>query len=294
MAKTGFVNIIKPTGESSSNIVCKVKKILKTKKVGHLGTLDPAASGVLPLAIGKATKFFDYFLSKDKEYVALVEFGKTTDTLDSYGDIIEENNLQVSEELINEAIKNFIGEIYQIPPKYSAIKVNGKRAYELARENANFKLNARKITIFDIKLLKNCEKNRFLFKVHCSAGTYIRTLFNDIANYMGTISYTPVIIRIKSGRFELANAITIDELEKNVKINTIEEVFGDYQKIEVDEKRAKKLINGQKLSVKEIKNAENISDNFFITFKNKLIGMYENIDEILNLKIYLYEGENDD
>ena len=156
MKITGFVNIIKPTGESSSNVVCKVKKILGTKKVGHLGTLDPAASGVLPLAVGKATKFFDYFLTKDKEYVALVEFGKSTSTLDAYGEVIENNNKLIDEMELKSILPKFVGDIDQTPPKFSAIKINGKRAYELARENANFEIKPRKITIYSITLIKNC------------------------------------------------------------------------------------------------------------------------------------------
>ena len=289
MALTGFVNIIKPTGESSSNVVCKVKKILNTKKVGHLGTLDPAASGVLPLAVGRATKFFDYFLNKDKEYVALVEFGKTTDTLDSYGEVLETNNNFVTSEMINAVINEFVGVIDQTPPKYSAIKVNGKRAYELARENANFEIKSRKITIFSIKLVKNCEKNRFLFKVHCSAGTYIRTLFDDIAKKLNTISYTPVIIRTKSGLFNIENAVTLDELENNKKISSIEDIFSNFTKIEVNDFIAKKLINGQKLSVKDLGFKTDIEGDFFVTYNGQLIGMYEIVDDSVKLKIYLYE-----
>ena len=291
MSKTGFINMIKPTGETSSNVVCKVKKILQTKKVGHLGTLDPAASGVLPLAVGKATKFFDYFLNKDKKYIALVEFGTETDTLDSYGNITNKNDIKINEDMIKDVLHEFIGEIYQVPPKYSAIKIDGKRAYELARENANFELKARKITIFDLKLIKNCKNNRFLFEVHCSAGTYIRTLFSDIAVRLNTISYTPVIIRTKSGLFDINSAVTLEELENNQKILSIEDVFKGFIKIDVDEKIANKLINGQKLSSNMVENAKNIIGDFFISYKNELIGMYENVDDDLVLKIYLYEGD---
>lgn len=293
MNKTGFLNIIKPTGESSSNVVCKVKKILGTKKVGHLGTLDPAASGVLPLAVGKATKFFDFFLNKDKEYVAIAEFGKTTDSLDSYGNTIEENYAEISEDMINLVLDEFIGEIDQTPPKFSAIKIDGKRAYELARENADFELKSRKITIFSIDLIKNCGKNRFLFKVHCSAGTYIRTLFSDIAKRLNTISYTPVIIRTKSGAFKINNAITIEELEKSKNIMKIEDVFFDYSMIEVDKKTAKRLINGQKLTTNELKIEKSNHDEFFLLFDGQLIGLYTIKDEDIVLKIYLYEGERE-
>lgn len=291
MGLTGFVNIIKPTCEGSSNIVCKVKKILGTKKVGHLGTLDPAATGVLPIAIGKATKFFDYFLSKEKEYVARVQFGKATDTLDSYGNLVETNDTVLSEDMINDILLNFIGEIYQTPPKYSAIKINGKRASDLARENADFEIKPRKITIFSIKLIRDCGKNQFLFRVHCSAGTYIRTLFSDIAEKLNTVSNTPVIIRIRSGFFTSKDAITIEELEKTKLIQSIENVFANYQKINVDEFTAKKLINGVKINTNSLKNLGILENEFFIAYNNELIGLYEVINDTITPKIYLYEGE---
>ena len=148
---TGFVNIIKPTGMTSSDVVLRVKKILKTKKVGHLGTLDPAASGVLPVAVGKATKFFDYFLNKDKTYVAVVKFGIETDSLDSFGNITNKDNTIISKEDILKVIPEFIGKILQVPPKYSAIKINGKRACDLARENIDFEIKPKEITIHSIK-----------------------------------------------------------------------------------------------------------------------------------------------
>ena len=163
MNQSGFVNIIKPTGMTSSDVVLKVKRILGTKKVGHLGTLDPAASGVLPIAVGRATKFFDYFLSKDKVYVASVIFGIETDTLDSFGKVLNTQSSEVSLEQINSVLYKFIGEIEQIPPKFSAIKINGKRAYDLARESADFEIKPRKINIYSIKAQSLPNKNEFLF-----------------------------------------------------------------------------------------------------------------------------------
>ena len=160
MAQNGFVNIIKPTGMTSSDVVIKIKKILKTKKVGHLGTLDPAASGVLPISIGRATKFFDYFLSKDKEYYALVQFGYRSDTLDSFGQVEKVNDKLVTEDMIRNVISKFIGEIDQVPPKYSAIKINGKKACDLARENVNFELKSRKINIYSIILKEMVDENK--------------------------------------------------------------------------------------------------------------------------------------
>ncbi len=281
---TGFVNILKPTGMTSSDVVCRVKKILKTKKVGHLGTLDPAASGVLPIAVGKATKFFDYFLKKDKEYYAICDFGIETDTLDSFGNITKIDNVEVTANQIEEILPTFIGKISQIPPKYSAIKINGKKACDLARNDVAFEIKPREIEIYSIELLREIEKNKFLFKVHCSAGTYIRTLFNDIAGKMGTIATTPVIIRTKSGRFSSDNAITLEELEKKGELAKIEDIFNDYQIITVNEANAKKLINGVSvLASPKIKEKE-----FFLSYDGKLIGLYEIKNGNYNRIVYLY------
>lgn len=286
----GFVNIIKPTGMTSSDVVCKVKKILHTKKVGHLGTLDPAASGVLPVAVGKATKFFDYFLSKDKCYTAVVKFGIETDTLDSFGNITNiDKNIDISEQMILDVIDNFVGEIYQYPPKYSALKINGKKAYELARENIEFELKPRKITIHNIKLRKMCQKNTFLFDVHCSAGTYIRSLFADIANKIGTIAFVPVIIRTKSGAFDLNNAITLKEFEENTKLIKIEEVFIDFKTIEIDELMSKKILNGVSVLDKEI----GVFDDkpFLIKYKNDIVGLYKIENNKTKAIAFVFDGE---
>ena len=287
---TGFVNIVKPTGMTSSDVVLKVKKILKTKKVGHLGTLDPAASGVLPIAVGKATKFFDYFLSKEKEYVAIVKFGIETDTLDSFGNITIKENISVSKQNIENVLNKFIGDIEQIPPKYSAIKINGKKACDLAREDVDFEIKPRKIHIFSINLLEEFGENVFKFKVHCSAGTYIRTLFSDIAKEIGTISTTPVIIRTKSGRFDSSNSITLEELEQTSKLQTIEDIFADIKKFEVSDEVAKKLINGVKISVVEIPVKMRDGEECLIINDNRLIGFYKAQNNALIQLVYLYEG----
>lgn len=288
MIKAGFVNIIKPTGESSSNVVCKVKKILGIKRVGHLGTLDPAASGVLPVAFGKATKFFDYFLTKDKEYIADVKFGIETDTLDSFGQIINKQEKQVSMAEIQAVLGEFIGRIKQIPPKYSAIKIDGKKACDLAREGKEVEIKSREIDIYDLKLLSQLDDNLFRFKVHCSAGTYIRTLFSDIAKRLGTVSTTPVIIRTKSGSFNIENAITLNELKKTLKIISIEELFAGFKTFEVSNKETvKKILNGVKISKQELSFDE--SDKFFIKIDNQLIGMYHFEEEKLICDVFLAE-----
>lgn len=288
---TGFVNIIKPTGMTSSDVVLCVKKILRTKKVGHLGTLDPAASGVLPVAVGKATKYFDYFLNKDKTYVAVVKFGVETNSLDSFGNITNKDNKIITKEDILKVLPEFEGKILQVPPKYSAIKINGKRACDLARDNVDFEIKPKEITIHQIKLLEMQNENVFKFEVHCSAGTYIRTLFSDIAYKMGTVSTTPVIIRTQSGRFNLTNALSLEDFEDTQKVLSITEVFKDIQIVEVDEKNAKKLINGVKIAINDIimsKNAD-FNSEVFLAFENNLIGMYRLSGDKFEPIVYLFQ-----
>lgn len=287
MEKIGFVNIIKPTNMTSSDVVIKIKKILNTKRVGHLGTLDPAASGVLPIAVGKATKFFDYFLKKDKVYRAVVEFGVETDTLDSFGNITKtDNTVNITEDKLLNIIPEFIGEIMQTPPKFSAKKVGGKKAYELVRENANFELKPKKLTVFDIKLVKKCEKNRFLFEVHCEAGTYIRSLFNDIANKLNTVATTSVIIRTKSGLFDLNSALTLEEFDQQKNLILIENVFKNHQVINVDGLIAKKILNGVKVEASDFK--QKLDNEFLIKFEDKLVGMYCLKNGVVQPLVFIY------
>ena len=288
----GFVNIIKPTGMTSSDVVCKIKKILHMKKVGHLGTLDPAASGVLPVAVGRATKFFDYFLSKDKKYTAVVKFGISTDTLDSFGNITKvDNNVNISKEQILSVIDKFIGEIEQYPPKFSALKVNGKKAYELAREGVEFELKPRKITIYDIKLRQRTDKNTFIFDVHCSAGTYIRTLFADIAEQLETTAFVPVIIRTKSGAFEMENAITLKEFENSKQMLSIENVFSSFDIVEIGENLAKKVLNGVMLTIEELDNKNVKSNPFLIKYNEEIVGLYENQEGKIKPIAFVYDKE---
>lgn len=285
MLSSGFINVLKPTGMSSSDVVCKVKKALKLKKVGHLGTLDPAASGVLPVAFGKATKFFDYFLKKDKEYIADVKFGILTDTLDSFGIITKTDNILVKKQDIKQVLSAFIGKIKQVPPIYSAIKVNGKKACDIARSGEDVELKPREIEVYRIELLDELADNFFRFKVHCTAGTYIRTLFNDIAEKLNTVATTSVIIRTKSGVFTIDNAVTLDELTM-ANCLSIESVFSGLEKIEIkDESLIKKLANGVKFTKKELE--LNTKNHFILSCHTGLIGMYHYEDNKLICDVFL-------
>ena len=286
--KSGFVNINKPTGMTSTEVVNKVKKILKIKKVGHLGTLDPAASGVLPIAFGKATKFFEYFLNKDKCYKAIAEFGVLTDTLDSFGNITENQNVSITENDINAVLKAFRGKILQTPPKFSAIKIDGKRAYELARDGQDIEIKPREIEIYDIKLEKELAKNRFLFSVHCSAGTYIRTLFNDIAQKLGTVATTTAIIRTKSGPFSIEDSLTIDEFDANLQVLSIDSALCGLKKIEIDDEITyKRLLNGVKIDKKALN--FDVSGQFFVTHNGNLVGLYHIEQNLMVCDVFLCE-----
>ena len=258
MERIGFVNIVKPTGMTSSDVVVKIKKILNTKRVGHLGTLDPAASGVLPIAVGKATKFFDYFLKKDKVYYAIVEFGIETETLDSFGNITNtDNNVDVSESEILKVLPKFIGTINQTPPKYSAIKINGQRAYDLARKGQDVTIPERQIKIYKLELLSILSNEEYKFRVSCSKGTYVRTLGSDIAQKLGTIGYLTALRRTKCAKFDLSDTILLESLknmdyigERQSQLLPLLTSLCDITVIAVREGDATKLRMGQKISPK--------------------------------------------
>lgn len=243
----GFYNVLKPTGVSSGFVVNKIKRITN-EKVGHLGTLDPSASGVLSIAVGKATKFFDYFLNKDKEYVALAKFGVLTDTLDSDGTVIEKDNVNVLLEDIEKIIPKMCGEILQIPPIFSSKNVNGERAYDLARQGKDVVLEPKKVQIYSIKVEKMHQNNLFRLKIHCSSGTYVRSIVRDIAKELGTNATTVCIIRTASGKFKIDESVTLDDIAENkekhlIKINSILNL----PEIELDEKQAKDLFSGKEI-----------------------------------------------
>lgn len=243
----GFYNILKPTGVSSGFVVNKIKRITN-EKVGHLGTLDPSASGVLSIAVGKATKFFDYFLNKDKEYVALAKFGVLTNTLDSDGEILKSEDVQVSLEDIKKVLPSLCGKIDQIPPIFSSKNVNGERAYDLARQGKQVVLEPKKVQIYSIKAEKLTQNNLFRIKIHCSSGTYVRSIIRDIAEKIGTVATTVCIIRTCSGKFEISDSITLDELAENpekhlIKINSILNL----PEIELSLLQAKDLFSGKEI-----------------------------------------------
>lgn len=293
----GVLNINKPRGVSSSFVVVKLKKLLNTKKVGHMGTLDPLAQGVLPISVGRATKLFDYFLKKQKTYIATFEFGYQTSTLDLEGEIEEKTHNLPTKEDLTQAIQKMIGKSFQLPPKYSSKKIAGKKACDLVRSGKEVELKPCEIEIFDFKLLSEVAPNTYEFEITCSAGTYIRSIARDLACLVGSLATMTKLIRTKSGNFTLENAIDFEKLEElnlKEKIIPLEEVLKDYQKIEITEQQLKTLLDGKKLYISEIAvNNEqlNINNNdincfYKVICNNSIVGMALIIENTLKIKTY--------
>lgn len=276
----GIIVINKSKGCTSHDIVKKAKRILN-EKVGHTGTLDPNATGVLPLLVGKGTQISKYIINHDKTYEAILQLGTKTDTADGEGNILETG--EVSEESlqqinIDKVFKSLIGKQNQVPPMYSAIKVNGKKLYEYARRGEHVEIQPRTIEIYNIELIRTDLQNKTIeFRVYCSKGTYIRTLCENIAERLHTIGYMKELNRIKVGEFKIEDSIRIEELEKNIHNNfiTIEEYFDKSKSIELDNKRLQLFLNGVQLTWKLEDGVYKIySDSQFIgigTIKNSLL-----------------------
>ena len=250
----GVLIVNKSKGYTSHDIVAKVKRITG-EKVGHTGTLDPLATGVLPLLIGKGTLCSKYLMNHDKTYIVLLKLGIKKSTGDEEGEILEEGNVDeklLNEECVKAVLESFLGEQMQIPPIYSAIKVKGKKLYEYARKGQEVEIEPRKITIYNIKLLKIDKELRELqFGVSCSKGTYIRSLCEDIAKKMGTIGYMKELQRTKVGAFSIERATLIEDLNEQTiedHVITIEDLFKDLEMIELNEKKLQLFLNGVKLS----------------------------------------------
>lgn len=254
----GVVIINKPKGMTSQNVVSKVKRILNEKKVGHAGTLDPNATGVLPILVGKATKISKYLIEHDKSYEAIIKLGEKSSTGDIEGDIVEKKEIKLDKytsEDIQNILNMFLGKTKQIPPMYSAIKVNGKKLYEYAREGKEIELKERDIEIFNIQL-KNVdyENQEISYIVDCSKGTYIRTLCEDIAKKLNTVGYMKELTRLRVDKFNISNAITLEELEEKKNnsnfedIIPIESLFSDKPKIILTNKKENLFLNGVKLT----------------------------------------------
>lgn len=286
----GIINVIKPPGMSSSGVVVFLKGILKQKKIGHAGTLDPGAAGVLPVLVGRSTRLSDLLMSCGKEYIAEVYFGIATDTLDSYGEITELNDCHISEEQFIDALNSIRGVMYQRPPAYSAVKINGVPSYKLARNGNSSRKPERKITVYDCNYISKVSENRFLFRVRCSKGTYVRVITEHLGKLLGVPAHMSFLLRTESGGLRIENSYTVDEIKLMFQNNNSDFLlspdfvdFG-YKHINISEDDMYKLKNGLIMSIDG-----QVDSNVFIYSDNVFLGIGEVFNGKLKLKISLYD-----
>lgn len=293
----GFVNINKPSGMTSSDVVVKVRGILRRAtgqklKVGHLGTLDPLGRGVLPIAVGSATRLFDYMQEKVKVYRATFVFGKTTDTLDSAGKITDTSENLPSIEQIQAVFDDLCGEVDQIPPQYSAKSVGGVRAYDLARQGIDVELKPKRVHIYYIKNVDidengnkySLDENEYAFEIACSSGTYIRSIARDLATKLNTVGYMSSILRIKSGEFVLNESVSLADFEKEPLryLNSFGAILNSFAKFDIPSEYIEKVQNGVKVAFDNMPEG-----NFIACVDGQIFGMAQSENGCLKVKVRL-------
>lgn len=248
----GFLNVYKPKGKTSHDVVAILRHVTGVKQIGHTGTLDPFAEGVLPVCIGKATRLIEY-LKDDKAYIGTVKLGTSTSTYDTEGDIVKTSNIKVTSEQTENVLEFFRGEIEQLPPLYSAIKVNGKKLYEYARKGEDVEIKPRKVTINEIRILNfDIEKQEVELYIDCSKGTYIRSIANDLGERLGSYAHLIKLVRVKAGDFAVENSVPLEELDSKEKVssNLIYPLeYLDYPKYEINDEEKSKISNGNSIRV---------------------------------------------
>ncbi|SDY84660.1 tRNA pseudouridine55 synthase [Proteiniborus ethanoligenes] len=299
----GIINVLKPPGMTSHDVVNFIRKTINIKRVGHTGTLDPNAAGVLPICIGKATRVVQYFDDFNKVYRAELTLGYETDTQDKYGEVINKlETYNVTYQDIERVFNKFKGKIKQIPPMYSAIKYNGKKLYELAREGKTIERQPREIIIHDLKILKNYDNKRIMFDANCSKGTYIRTLCNDLGREIGALGCMTFLLRKEVGDFKIEDSYTLEEIKEYANaqrladiVLPIDSALKHYSHIEVDKGYFQILKNGGKIKldnnhIKSFSNNNKKSTRVYCNEKFIGIGLIEkdNIYTILKMdKVFL-------
>lgn len=279
----GFLNIYKPKGKTSHDVVAYLRRVTGIKQIGHTGTLDPFAEGVLPVCIGKATRLIEY-MNDDKAYIGTVQLGKSTTTYDIEGEIVNTSDKKVSTNQIEQALKNFRGEIEQIPPIYSAIKVNGKKLYEYARKGEDIEIKPRKVNIKELKILNFNNENLELY-IECSKGTYIRAIANDLGEKLGTFGHLTKLVRVKAGDFLLQNSVKLDDLNTKEAVNNhlicpLDKL--NYPRYELNDEQKEKVSHGMALS---FNSAEGI---VILTYKDSLAAVAKSVKNNLKcLKVFL-------
>ncbi len=263
----GILLIDKPKGMTSRDVVNTISKIFKTKKVGHAGTLDPIATGVLVICIGTYTKLVPYLTNHEKEYIATMRLGLLTDTLDITGKVIDIKKTNLNKKRALKIIANFPKKYFQEVPKYSAVKINGKKLYEYARENKEIQLPKREVYIRNLKVLK-INNNEISFKTTVSKGTYIRSLIKDIATVLDTYACMSELRRTKQGNFKIEDCHQLKDVCQSTSLLTVENIFS-YKTYELNEEELKKVNNGNMLNI------NSNEENLFVTYQNKIIAIYQ-------------------
>ena len=279
----GIINLNKPKNWTSRDAVNKVRSIFHEKQIGHMGTLDPQGEGVLLIGLGKATRLFDAFLDKDKVYRAHFSFGYETDTLDGDGQTIATCEKIPTDEEIESVIPSLVGKIDQLPPKYSAKKIGGAKAYDLARRGVEFEIKPAQVEIYSIKVLER-KDNTIFVEIHCSAGTYIRSICRDIAYATGSLATMTSITRIRAGKFNIEDSVTIEQLQSNQDsaLITVEEALADFPRFDLPDADYERFSNGIKIYPKATPPAP-----FTVYCKDELFGLGEVVNGVLKIKTYL-------
>lgn len=281
----GVINVYKEKGFTSHDVVAKLRGILRTKKIGHTGTLDPEAEGVLPVCIGKATKLASMITDDVKTYETTLRFGQLRDTGDHTGQVLESFDFEYNASDIEEVLPKFTGDIMQVPPMYSALKVNGKKLYELAREGKVVERKPRPITIYKLELLEHLPPDAIRLRVTCSKGTYIRTLCEDIGKELGYGGYMDGLVRTSTGQYELHNAVTLSAIEDKVKngqlgdiLIDLEDILKGYKAVKSNSDKDRLLLNGNPVNISDLqKPSEPVSLNEMVrmyTSEGQFIGLY--------------------
>ena len=272
----GWIFIDKPKNITSFKVIQKLRKILKIKKIGHAGTLDPIATGILAVAVGEATKSINYF-NQNKVYVFNVVFGESKDTDDITGKTLDKSNIIPNKDEVDQCLKKFIGKHSQVPPQYSAVKINGKRAYQLARKNQKFTIQSREVFIKSLKCLEIKNKSEYCFSMECSSGTYVRSIARDLGKILGTYAYVSELRRVKIGKIEEKDIILLDKFEELVHIgdhfevmHSIRDVLDDIPAVLIDQELSLKFRNGLSF---EYSNKKSENDYLLIETEKKFIGI---------------------
>ena len=284
--KTGMVIINKEKGDTSQMVVTKLKRKLQIKKAGHIGTLDPLATGVLPILVGEATKLSKYLIEHDKTYDATIQLGIQTDTGDEEGKIIQEAEVGAFDaQKVATVLAQMQGKQKQTPPLYSAVKIKGKKLYEYARQGEKVDIPAREIEIYAIELKKwDEEKKQISFEVSCSKGTYIRVLCETIAQKLGTVGYMKALQRIKVDAFSIQDAVLLEDLREEDLIS-VEELCKNYEKLELNQRKLELFLNGVKLTV-------SVEDGIYRIYCQKdFVGLGVVKDQLLKRDVVIKEGK---